>query len=435
MALEGRIVTVPLDVYQRETDQFIKSSQLHIKIQSHEVDDKRSYSLLFACQEGMYGSDLSSTKVKRCKSKKDIDDKLWTETFECLFNDDVMAGDTGVEPLESVEIAAKLESLESYNSKTGELTDGDLADDPPTLTIMIRSKGRLSVEYGSFQAQVREVDSQDIETKRELDILNWVLLQSNQITQLVKRIETSENELRKLREDAKTKDEEIKQTTDDYNTILRDLEDRFYQVLNAKRQKILELLGNDEDDIKHLNKTFEVKNRTNLNRVRVEEIIKGEGFKAFEEKQQERELAKTSKKRSSSGSEDTAKKRRTVKKEPQRREKKQKQPSIKQEDEEVELSVREEEQPEFIKEEVDDNLKDTSLEETKSIEKDSSVEEGSATEQSEEATDYSDNDTQVKREENSSVQDGFDSTSGTTQPVEEVNDEDEEEEGETDYSD
>lgn len=434
MALEGRIITVPLDVYQRENDQFIKSSQLHIKIQNHEVDGKKSYSLLFACQEGMYSSDLSPTKVKRCKSKKDIDEKLWTEMFERLFDDNVMAGDIEVEPHESVEIAAKLESLESYDSNTGELTDGDLADDPPTLTIMIRSKGKLSVEYGSFQAQVREVDSQDNETKRELDILNWVLLQSNQITQLVKKIEASENELRKLREDTQAKDEEIKQTTDDYNTILRDLEDRFYQVLNAKRQKILELLGDGEDDIKHLNETFEVKNRTNLNRVRVEEIIKGEGFKAFEEKQQEKELAKSSKKRRSSGSGDTARKRRTVKKEPRKSEKKEGEPSIKKEDEEVKLAVREEERPEFIKDEDNDNMEDTSIEENKSIEKASSAEEGSVTEQSEEATDYSDNDTQVKREEDSSVQDGFDSTSGTTQPVE-VDEEKEEEEGETDYSD
>lgn len=434
MALEGRIITVPLDVYQRENDQFIKSSQLHIKIQNHEVDGKKSYSLLFACQEGMYSSDLSPTKVKRCKSKKDIDEELWTEMFERLFDDNVMAGDIEVEPHESVEIAAKLESLESYDSNTGELTDGDLADDPPTLTIMIRSKGKLSVEYGSFQAQVREVDSQDNETKRELDILNWVLLQSNQITQLVKKIEASENELRKLREDNQAKDEEIKQTTDDYNTILRDLEDRFYQVLNAKRQKILELLGDGEDDIKHLNETFEVKNRTNLNRVRVEEIIKGEGFKAFEEKQQEKDLAKSSKKRRSSGSGDTARKRRTVKKEPRKSEKNEGEPSIKKEDEEVELAVREEERPEFIKDEDNDNMEDTSIEENKSIEKASSAEEGSVTEQSEEATDYSDNDTQVKREEDSSVQDGFDSTSGTTQPVE-VDEEEEEEEGETDYSD
>lgn len=430
MALEGRIVTVPLDVYQRKNGQFIKSSKLHIKIKKHKIDGKKSYSLLFACQEGMYGSDLSPTKVKRCKSKKDIDDKLWVQIFECLFNDDVMAGDIEAEAHETVEIAAKLESLESYDSKTGELTDGDLADDPPTLTILIRSKGRLSIEYGSFQAQVREVDSQNIETKRELDILNWILLQSNQIIQLVKRIETSENELRKLQEDTETKDQEIKQTTDDYNTILRDLEDRFYQVLNAKRQKILELLGDNEDDIKHLNETFEVKNRTNLNRVRVEEIIKGEGFKAFEEKQQERERAPTSKKRSASGSADTAKKRRTVKKEPRRSEKK---PSIKQEDEEAKLAVRDEEQPKFIKEEVYDNFEDPSVENSDSIEKDYSSEEGSIKEQSEDATDYSDNDTQVKREENTSIKDGFDSTSGTTHPVEEVDID--EEEGDTDYSD
>lgn len=445
MGLQGRIITVPLDVYRRENEEYIKTSQLQVKIQNKVADGEKSYSLLFACQEGIYGSELSPVKIKRCKSKKDIGDSEWLQLFESLFTEDLLADDGGPEGFETAEIAGKLDSLENYDPETGELTEGDLADEAPALTIFIRSRGKLSVEYGSFQAQVKEAEEDDLEGKREIDILNWVLLQSNQLKLMAERLRGTDRELKEAKEDAKDTEEEIKQTIDDYNLILRDLEDRFYQVLNAKRQKILELLGDDMEDLKHLNETFEVNNRTNLNRVRIEEIIKSEGFKAFEEKEKERENARASKKRGSSGTRNPPKKRKTAKKEPSRRDLKVEKDAIKQEEvlnsEEEELRSEEEEKAEsddiHVKEEPTDVLEDTAVEGEASGDEAVSEREHSP-DHSEDATDYSDEDTQVKREDDSSTHDMSDKTQPieNSQPSEEEEQETKDEDEEhTDYSD
>lgn len=446
MGLQGRIITVPLDVYRREDGEYIKTSQLQVNIQIKETDGEKYYSLLFACQEGIYGSELSPVKIKRCKSKKDIDESEWLQLFESLFTDDMLAEDGRPEGFENAEIAGKLDSLENYDSKTGELTEGDLADEAPALTVFIRSRGKLSVEYGSFQAQVKEADGDDLEGKREIDILNWVLLQSNQLKQLAKRLRDTDRELKEAKEDAKDTEEEIKQTIEDYNSILRDLEDRFYQVLNAKRQRILELLGDDTEDLKHLNETFEVKNRTNLNRVRVEEIIKGEGFKAFEEKEKEREDARASKKRGSSGTRNPPKTRRIARKEPSRNDLKVEKNTIKQEEElkseEEELRSEEEEKADsdeiHVKEEPTDVVEDTAAVEG-GTSSDEAISEEHSPDHSEDATDYSDEDTQVKREDDSSIHDMSDKTQPleNTQLLEEEEQEkkDDEDEEDTDYSD
>lgn len=435
MSIRGRIITVPLDVYRRESDEYIKTTQLQIKIKNEEVDGETVFSLLCACQEGMYAADLSPIKVKRSKTKQDLNEQDWNALFSFLFRENTIYDKDEPELSHSVEVAARLHSLETYD-EDGEL-EGDLADEPPDLTIMIRSKGRLSVEYGSFHAQVKESENASLDEKRELDILNWVLLQSEQLDNLLTKVGSLTKELESVIALASSREEEIKQITDDYSLILRDLEDRAFQVINAKRRRILELQGSSVDELKHLNEKFEEKNRNNLDRVRIEEILKGKDYETFEEREKAKQELKRLKPKRGTATRSTGKRGSKATKE-----------SIKSEDEPLDNASKmdiDEDQP--IKEENNSSVDSDEEKQAVIKEEDSDSQDGirSAEEEQEpqgesegedegsDATEYSEEDTQFKREDVDSHEESGESEDGNDKSGV-SNEEENEDDDDTDYS-
>lgn len=275
--LSGQIRTIPLSVVTR-SGEAVKESTAQLRVSSSQKGTSTVYA---ACEEGVFEVQLTSTRIRRAKDKEDMDVEQWIAITLVLLNDDVYSELQLPSNYENVELRGKLVSLEIYDSVTGDLVSEELAEEVPEFTLYIKSKGILLVTYGSFQIPFKVLDEATRDEKSEVDMLNWILLQSEHIRSLQERFVKATKELADVKTLLNDKENEVKELTSDYELIIRDMEDRFYQVLNSKRQRIWELEGKDPNILDDLNLEYVRKNETNLNRVNVEDIKIGDTYKEY----------------------------------------------------------------------------------------------------------------------------------------------------------
>lgn len=276
-----RIFTVPLDIYRSKDGAFIKHAEAQVKTVSIDTNNLR---VVVACQEGIFGVDLSKTKIRRCKSKEDLEDEDWINIcFGVLLNNT-----EGLQrSLETIECRVHLDSSEQYDEKTGELLNEELAEEEPRAELEIGSTGILLVLYGKFELILSNSDGTQQE-KDDADLLKWISLQSRHTRKLEQDNEKVRGQVKDLQLVVDCKEREIKETISDYDFIIKELENRYFQVLNSKKKKIFELEGISTKKLDPLNEKFKRDNEHNLNRVTVNEILQGDGFKALEQRQREK---------------------------------------------------------------------------------------------------------------------------------------------------
>lgn len=268
----GRIITVPVTIVDRNSEKVVKEASAQVRI----YPDKAQLHLLAACEEGLFEARMSSAKVKRAKSNQELSAPDWLAIQNALFSSDVFEDAALPEKYQNAVLAGRLISLEQYDAETGDLIGEDLSDELPEFELQIKTEGVLSVTYGTFTLPFKSTEDLSRQERAEGDLLRWMLLMGKQIEQLRERLFSAERSLGVLKDVVGTKEREIEELTSDYQLIIRDLEDRFFQVVNSKRERIWELEGNDKDDLKHLNEKYLKKNETNLNRVTIEDIIIGD---------------------------------------------------------------------------------------------------------------------------------------------------------------
>lgn len=270
---EGKFENIPLTVIDKNSGNVVKEDVVLIRIR--DIPDLSLIHVTAACQEGVFDTQLSRLKLKRAKTKADLSEEVWLTITSALLNSDISSEARLPAGYEDVVLMGKLISLEQYDPETGELVGDELADDAPEFEISICSKGVLSVTYGTFQLPLRSVEEADVSERKEFDILRWVQLQTAQMQELRKQLSVERARAAEQEQIAKIKEREIRNMDRDYQLILLDLEDRFYQVLNSKRRRIRELEGNDTSDLDLLNVTYRKRNATNLNHVNIEDIALG----------------------------------------------------------------------------------------------------------------------------------------------------------------
>lgn len=267
--MTGRIITIPLAVILRHENREIKQTNALFRILPNANGSMR---LISACPEGVFETVLSPQEQRQGKDKDDLPETEWLEMINVLFNQAVSGEHRAI-------LWGKLISLEQYNSETGRLTSDELAEETPEFELSIRTADTLAITYGLFQFQFVDLDGVD-ETE-DYDMLNWVALQAQETERLNGRLKQLENELAECKSVIHIKEAEIVEMTADYNAIIEDMEDRFFQAMDSKKRKIAELSGKPDCPLAELNLVYREKNALNLNRVKMDEIILGDAYKKY----------------------------------------------------------------------------------------------------------------------------------------------------------
>lgn len=290
----GKFETIPLTVVQKETEEVIKETVILLRIRN--ILDSNLIHIIAACEEGVFDTQLSKLQIKRAKSKADLNEDKWLSITKALLSDNIFNDPQLPEGYENVILVGKLVSLEQYDTETGDLLGDELADEVPKFELGVCSKGVLSVTYGTFVLPFRATDEVKSAERKDYDILQWVQLQTMQIKTLQKRLFEANMQSEEQKEIAKIKEDEIRDMTKDYELIILDIEDRFFQVLNRKRRKIRELQGEDTSDLDLLNITYKKRNATNLNHVNIEDIALSNAHKEINKVKPKREKRRVVKK-------------------------------------------------------------------------------------------------------------------------------------------
>lgn len=282
----GKFETIPLTIILRKTGSTVKETFMLLRI-SHALES-RFVHVIAACEEGVFDAQLSRPKIKRGKTKADLSEDNWLSITNALFSDDFLGETALPNEFENVNFMGKLTSLEQYDEVTGDLIGDELADEVPEFELSICSKGILLIIYGSFKLSLRSTDGLMGEERQKYDVLQWVQWQTEQIKELKTKFLKSDKHARDQEKIATIKEDEIKEMTNDYKSIILDLEDRFFQVLESKKRKIRELEGDDSSDLDLLNLEYKKRNAQNLNIVNIEDIVLGDAHTEIKKPQRKR---------------------------------------------------------------------------------------------------------------------------------------------------
>ncbi|OBA24220.1 hypothetical protein METBIDRAFT_20192, partial [Metschnikowia bicuspidata var. bicuspidata NRRL YB-4993] len=283
----GKVVSISLDVVSRETGRRVKTALAQLKISR--LDGAAMLHLLAACEEGMFEAQLSPTKLKRAKTKKDLSNEEWEILSLFMFDANLVAETSAPDGFENVIFAGRLTSLEEYDPDTGELIGEELSETPPEFELFVRTGDRLPVEYGAMFLQHVDMDEVAHTDREKMDLLTWILEQSVQNLELQAELSKTRRRLEEIEAVLVQKERTIEEMESDYKTILRDMEDRFFQVLQSKKRKIAELEGDKVEDFGTLNQSYKERQKSNLKILHLEDIIVGEEHKKYGERSPKRD--------------------------------------------------------------------------------------------------------------------------------------------------
>lgn len=289
-----RIISVPISVIDHLTNKFVKDATAQIKV--GEGDSDQSLRLVVACEEGIFSQSYSDSELKQNKTKSDLDESTWMSIVASLFQTNIYSSQNPTSEYSKVVLHGKLYSLDEYDPGSGQLLKTELADVPPLFELYIKTEGVLSVVLGVIPVRNEEPNESSTD---EADMLSWILILTSQVESLRRTHFLMKDKFVSITEIADLREREIKEITEDYQRILDDLQDRFFQILDAKKKKIRELEGDDSSNLKLLNFEYVERSKLNLNHVRIEDIQIGENSKQYSERRKRRkvELAKKSKTR------------------------------------------------------------------------------------------------------------------------------------------
>lgn len=270
----SRIVSIPLVVILRNENKEVKQTEAQLRI----TPIGNTVRLIAACQEGVFEKELTETSIRNGKDKTDLQESEWLGLTSSLLGNAALSFVS-----HRAILWGKLISLEEYDPHTGSLLGDELAEEAPEFELSIRTEGVLPITYGLFLLKFVNVEEISPEDRAEYDMLTWVGFQARKTKQLLEKLQETQNKLQEYERTLSVKEHEIEEMTSDYKLIIRDLEDRFFQVLNSKKRRIFELEGNGncKEALESLNLVYEERNALNLHHIKVEDILSGDSYKNY----------------------------------------------------------------------------------------------------------------------------------------------------------
>ncbi|GEQ72239.1 hypothetical protein JCM33374_g5926 [Metschnikowia sp. JCM 33374] len=273
----GKVISISLDVFSRSTERKVKTASAQVKV-VWENEGQVLY-LLAACEEGMFEGRFTSSKIKKAKVKQDLRNDDWEDIMSYLFNSNLMEEKCAPAGFDNVTLKGRLTSSEEYDAATGELIGDDLSSLPPDFELSVRTDDLLAVEYGSMMLRYKDVEESPDSDRASMNLLNWI----SEITQQMQVLQGEFFERKRRLEEAEAiiieKNRAIEEMESDYKTILHDIEDRFFQVLQSKKRKIAQLEGDSPERFDMLNENYKDRQKSNLRILKLEDIVIGEGNK------------------------------------------------------------------------------------------------------------------------------------------------------------
>lgn len=280
-----RIVTIPIDVIKRQTSQTVKSASAQLKIRlPTEID---SLELVVACEEGLFLGVYDKPSLVKFKTKENLKDETWLLILKSLLDTNLFERRALPADYSNLVLHGKLYSLENYDIQNGRLIDNDLSEEVPEFELLIKTEGMLSVTFGVIPIQSTDPE---ICSDNDSDMLSWILIATSQIESLRRSLYKFKNEFEVYKEVAEVKEREVLELTTDYQMILRDLQDRFFQVLNEKKVRIQQLEGESVSNLELLNNDYVKRSKLNLNRVNIEDIIIDEESMQYKDKRKRKSV-------------------------------------------------------------------------------------------------------------------------------------------------
>ncbi|KAM9901349.1 hypothetical protein OXX79_004594 [Metschnikowia pulcherrima] len=279
--LTSRVVSISLDVISRDSGRKVKTSRAQLRIEKTHEDIPR---LLTACEEGMFEARFTASKLKKAKVNQDLSEEKWENITQYLFHANVLDEITAPAGYENVTITGRLISSEDYDPETGVLVGDELSERPPELHLSMRTSDVLSVEYGRISLQ--HIDAENLsETDREgTNLLAWIEENVSQMEFVQAELFDKNRQLRDFEAVMAEKQRMIDEMETDYRTILNDIEDRFFQVLESKKRRIAQLEGENPEDFASLNEKYKRRQKSNLKILNLEDIIVGEKDRKYGER-------------------------------------------------------------------------------------------------------------------------------------------------------
>lgn len=263
------IVSVPLLIASRETNQPIKKSSAQVRAAFDPEPDRLT--LIAACEEGIFETQLSPRQLQQAKAKESLEPETWQCIVFRLLGLEPPTGSPAPGP-QALVFSARLATDDSYDPDTGELL-APCGDSLPEFELSITTQDVLSILYGRLVLPFKDVDQAPPSERAQYNLLTWILEAALWNKQLRADVRQTHALLEQQKSMCGCLEDEILQMTSDYKAILRDLENRFFQVLNEKRRRIAELEPASAGDLELLNLEYVKRNSTNLNRVHVEDIV------------------------------------------------------------------------------------------------------------------------------------------------------------------
>lgn len=262
--LKGTIKAIPLEIYRREGQENaspIKRSVLYL----HVVEVGGKLLVSGSCLEGNFNALLSPEVVERAQLREKYTSEEWRSIVQELLLKTAIRGIQA-----QLDIIARIKTDYIYDEITKELQMEESQDtdlEPPELSLLVTTRGKFPITMGTlFLANIDTLEEEVITevVDQERNVYNWLELMAAQYSDAAAKESFLELENAKLRLQKDTLLLELDTLAASYERTIADLNDKFLQVLNSKKERIFQLENHQNDPLELLNLRYISDNKMNL---------------------------------------------------------------------------------------------------------------------------------------------------------------------------
>ncbi|KAI5963106.1 uncharacterized protein KGF55_002898 [Candida pseudojiufengensis] len=272
--LDGTILKIPLSIVDKDTSEEIKSSSIWLYVSKadtniDEINDLTNntktsdlnftyISIIAVWPEGSYDTVINSDNIYDIFGSNANDLFTKDETFNVFTNLFPLDFENLIESKEkdgihqNLKINARFE-VDRYKY---DFDSSETLNNKP-LQIIIKQDTQWSPKIGQFELNPLDFEDKE-EYKLESSLFNWIDLYNKQNESLITSLLNDKKKLEQIEEENLILNDRYKKQEKDYNLIIEDLENKFYQVLDAKKNKIFQLVQSNlpKSELIGLNQKF-----------------------------------------------------------------------------------------------------------------------------------------------------------------------------------
>ena len=274
--VDGTIPGISGNIEARDTGGVIRSDCLYL----HVYEKIQKIGVTALLPEGTYQAEFTELDILqgRKRPEKDVDDQ-WVTLMKLLLSGEnnsmkltIVDGQKPIDQDAKSAINAGLMregrylTQKKFYNANGDIKEEENVIPASELSLDVKTTGKLPITIGSYQLQLMREEEMDANPE-ETNLLNWMDLMIKQGRKTKQDINRLQSELTQKTAALEYYKVELAQTTKEHQAIMEDVEQKFYHVLNAKKDKIRELQGEDYsevDVILDLNEGYRVKNKFSL---------------------------------------------------------------------------------------------------------------------------------------------------------------------------